>query len=56
MSRAFKRGVIAMTVANAVALAAVAISYILYSRLMTPARFGICAGALATASHRALPK
>jgi len=49
MSRAFKRGVIAMTAANAVALAVVAISYILYSRLMTPAEFGIYAGALAIA-------
>lgn len=49
MSSAFRRGVIAMTAANAVALAAVAISYILYSRLMTPAEFGIYAGALAIA-------
>lgn len=49
MSRAFKRGVVAMTVANAVALAVVAISYVLYSRLMTPAEFGIYAGALAIA-------
>jgi len=49
MSRAFKRGVIAMTVANAVALAVVAISYILYSRLLTPSEFGLYAGALAIA-------
>jgi O-antigen/teichoic acid export membrane protein len=49
MSSAFRRSVIAMTAANAVALAAVAISYILYSRLMTPSEFGIYAGALAIA-------
>lgn len=49
MSSAFKRGVVAMTAANAVALAMVLISYILYSRLMTPAEFGIYAGALAIA-------
>lgn len=49
MSSTFKRGVIAMTVANAVALAVVAISYVLYSQLMTPAEFGLYAGALAIA-------
>jgi O-antigen/teichoic acid export membrane protein len=49
MSNAVRRGVIAMTAANAVALAAVAVSYILYSRLMTPAEFGVYAGALAIA-------
>lgn len=38
-----------MTAANAVALAVVALSYILYSRLMTPAEFGLYAGALAVA-------
>lgn len=49
MPTAFRRGVVAMTAANAVALAMVIISYILYSRLMTPAEFGIYAGALAIA-------
>lgn len=49
MSSDFKRGVIVMTAANTVALIAVAVSYILYSRLMTPAEFGIYAGALAIA-------
>jgi O-antigen/teichoic acid export membrane protein len=49
MPRAFKRGVIVMTVANTVALAVVAISYVLYSRLLTPAEFGLYAGALALA-------
>jgi PST family polysaccharide transporter len=49
MSSALKRGVIAMTAANTVALIAVAASYILYSRLLTPAEFGIYAGALAIA-------
>lgn len=38
-----------MTVANAVALAVVAIAYVLYSKLMTPAEFGLYAGALAIA-------
>lgn len=49
MSSVFRRGVIAMTAANAIALAIIAISYILYSRLMTPAEFGLYAGALAIA-------
>jgi PST family polysaccharide transporter len=49
MSNDFRRGVVAMTVANSVALVVVAVSYILYSRLMTPAEFGIYAGALAIA-------
>jgi len=49
MSSAFKRGVIAMTVANTVALAMAIIGYLLYSRLMTPAEFGIYAGSLAIA-------
>ncbi len=44
-----KSGVVAMTAANAVVLAVVAISYVLYSRLMTPAEFGLYAGALAIA-------
>lgn len=49
MSSAFKRGVVAMSIANAVALGMAIISYVLYSRLMTPAEFGIYAGALAIA-------
>lgn len=49
MASTFKRGVMVMTAANTVALVAVAVSYILYSRLMTPAEFGIYAGALAIA-------
>lgn len=49
MSSAFKHGIVAMTAANAVALAMVALSYILYSRLLTPAEFGLYAGALAIA-------
>jgi hypothetical protein len=51
--RAFKRGVMAMTVANTVALSVVTISRILYSRLITLAQFGIRAGALAIAIRRA---
>ena len=46
---ALKNGVVAMTAANVVVLAVVAISYVLYSRLMTPAEFGLYAGALAIA-------
>lgn len=49
MSSTFKRGILEMSAANAVALAMVLVSYILYSRLMTPAEFGIYAGALAIA-------
>lgn len=49
MTGAFKRGVVSMTVANAVALAMALFGYILYSRFMTPAEFGIYAGALAIA-------
>lgn len=49
MTGALKRGVVSMTVANAVALAIVLLGYILYSRFMTPAEFGIYAGALAVA-------
>ncbi len=46
---ALRNGVVAMTAANAVVLAVVAVSYVLYSRLMTPAEFGLYAGALAIA-------
>jgi O-antigen/teichoic acid export membrane protein len=49
MTSALKRGVVSMTAANAVALAMVLFGYILYSRFMTPAEFGIYAGALAIA-------
>jgi O-antigen/teichoic acid export membrane protein len=49
MPSTLKRGVVAMTAANTVALAMVIFSYILYSRLMTPAQFGIYSGALAIA-------
>jgi len=38
-----------MTIANSVALAMAIVSYVLYSRLMTPAEYGIYAGALAIA-------
>lgn len=49
MTSAFKHGVVSMTVSNAVALAMALFGYVLYSRLMTPAEFGIYAGALAIA-------
>jgi O-antigen/teichoic acid export membrane protein len=49
MSSATRRSVVVMTAANSVALVMVAGSYLVYSRLMTPAEFAIYAGALAIA-------
>ena len=49
MSSVLSRGVFAMSLGNAVALAATIASYFLYSRLLTPAEFGIYASALAIA-------
>lgn len=43
------RGVLVMSAANAVALGTTIASYFLYSRLLTPADFGVYAGALAIA-------
>lgn len=49
MADTYKSNIIAMTIANAVALAMAILGYFLYSKLLSPAEFGVYAGALSIA-------